>query len=39
LNTGTSGGLTTTVAGTAETFIGSVLLVASDTGRLETNDW
>src|SRR5258705_1038963 len=39
LNTGTSGGLTTTVAGTAEIFIGSVLLVASDTGRLETNDW
>jgi hypothetical protein len=31
--------LITTVGGTAETFIGSILLVAPDTGRLETNDW
>src|SRR6188474_687780 len=39
LNTGTSGALTTTVAGTAETFIGTILFVASDTGRVATNDW
>jgi hypothetical protein len=39
LNTGTSGALTTTVAGTAEIFIGTILFVASDTGRVETNDW
>jgi len=31
--------LTTTVAGTAETFIGTILFVASDTGRVATNDW
>jgi hypothetical protein len=39
LNTGTSGGFTTTVDATAEIFIGSILLVASDSGRVETNDW
>jgi hypothetical protein len=31
--------LTTTVAGTAEILIGSILLIAADTGRGEAKDW